>query len=199
VTLTKIRTFIEQYQTDFGLRECLLFRVQQKIVYLQDWKTHLLRTVHQDQARINILDNLDHETVTIHVDWTMKWLPTNYRESAKDHFTKTGLSWHIAYVVRNNFSSSFSNSFNTSFDSQASAHKYDSDENKYEHKVFCHVFDQCVQNAKTVVSIIRHIFLCLQQTLLNIKYVHLRSDNAGCYYGSEALLSVVQLLKETGI
>ncbi|CAF1474102.1 unnamed protein product [Adineta steineri] len=199
VTLAKIRTFIEQYQTDFGICECLSFRVQQQIGYLQAWKAHLLRTVHQDQARINILDNLDYETVTIHVDWAMKWFPTKYRESKKDHFTKTGLSWHIAFVVRNNSSSSFSNSFDTSFDSQASAHKYGPDENKYEHRVFCHVFDQCVQNAKTVVSIIRYIFLCLQQTSPNIKYINLRSDNAGYYHGTEALLSVVQLSKETGI
>ncbi|CAF4095186.1 unnamed protein product, partial [Adineta steineri] len=81
VTLAKIRTFIEQYQADFGLRECHPFRVQQQIGYLQASKAHLLRTAHQDQARINILDNLDHETVTIHADKIMKWLPTNYRES----------------------------------------------------------------------------------------------------------------------
>lgn len=68
-----------------------------------------------------------------------------------------------------------------------------------QHKVFCHVFDQCIQNAKAVISILRHIFLCLRQTSPEIKYVHLRSDNAGCYHGAEALLSIEQLFKETGI
>ncbi len=101
-------------------------------------------------------------------------------------------------MIRNNSSAS-SNSFDTSFDSQASMNKHDPGANQYEHKVFCHIFDQCIQNAKTVVSIIRHIFLCLRQTSPNIKFVHLRSDNAGCYHGSEALLSTVQFVKETGI
>jgi hypothetical protein len=69
----------------------------------------------------------------------------------------------------------------------------------YQHKVFCHVFDQCVQNAKTVTSILRHIFLQIRQSTPQIKYVHLRSDNAGCYHGAEALLSIEQLFKDTGM
>ena len=49
------------------------------------------------------------------------------------------------------------------------------------------------------ISILRHTFLHRQQTTPEIKYVHLRSDNAGCYHSAEALLSVEQLFKETGI
>jgi hypothetical protein len=92
-----------------------------------------------------------------------------------------------------------SSSPNSSFDLKETAIKHDSSDHVFQHKVFCHVFDQCVQNAKTVISIIRHIFLRLRQTAPDIKYVHLRSDNAGCYHGSEALLSVEQLFEETGI
>ena len=69
----------------------------------------------------------------------------------------------------------------------------------YQHKVFCHVFDQCVQNAKTVTSVLKHIFLQIRQSTPQIKYVHLRSDNAGCYHGAEALLSIEQLFKDTGM
>ncbi|CAF4144347.1 unnamed protein product, partial [Rotaria magnacalcarata] len=149
ITLAKLRAFIEQYQTDTAVCDRLLYRVQQQVQDIKEWKAHLLRTIHQDQARIDILHNLDSETVMIQVDWAMKWLPVKYREST--------------------------------------------------HKTFCHVFDQCVQNAKTVISILRHIFLMLQQTEPDIKYVHLRSDNAGCYHSAEALLSVEQLFNETGI
>ena len=69
----------------------------------------------------------------------------------------------------------------------------------FQHKVFCHIFDQCVQNAKTVISILRHIFLCLCRTAPDIKFVHLRSDNAGCYHSAKVLLSIEQLFKETRI
>jgi hypothetical protein len=36
-------------------------------------------------------------------------------------------------------------------------------------------------------------------TTPEIKYVHLRSNNAGCYRSREILLSIEQLFKETGI
>ncbi|CAF3157820.1 unnamed protein product, partial [Rotaria sp. Silwood2] len=230
ITLAKIRKYIEEYQSDVAMRDRLLYRVQQQIRCIEDWKAHLLRTIHQDQSRIAILNNLDDETIMIHVDWAMKWLPVKYRESTvsfhmqrcteieplgiglrgsgqsrvdhwlcvKDHFAKRGLSWHIAYVIRKTSSRS-SNSPNTSFDSTEVANQHSSNDDIFQHKIFCHVFDQCVQNAKTVVSIIRHIFLCLRQTAPNIKYAHLRSDNAGCYHGCETLLSVEQLFKDTGI
>ncbi|CAF1174941.1 unnamed protein product [Adineta ricciae] len=198
ISLAKIEMFIEQYQMDSSLRDRLLHRLKQQTQYILEWKAHLLRTIHQDQPRVNILENLDHETAIIHVDWAMKWLPTKYRESTKDHFAKRGLSWHLAYVIRNNSQVSAS-SLDESFNSQPSIHSQNPDNNKYEHKVFCHVFDQCVQNGKTVVSIIRHICLRLQQSSPNIKFIHLRSDNAGCYHGGEALLSPVQLFKETGV
>ena len=103
------------------------------------------------------------------------------------------MSWHIAYVIRKTSTTS-QNLPNSLFDVDI-----DTDDQVYQHKVFCHVFDQCVQNAKTVTSILRHIFLRLRETTPEIKYVHLRSDNAGCYHGAEALLNIEQLFKETGV
>ncbi|CAF3317413.1 unnamed protein product [Rotaria sp. Silwood2] len=81
ITLAKIRTYIEEYQKDVSIRDRLLYRVQQQIRCIEDWKAHLLRTIHQDQSRIDILNNLDDETVMVHVDLAMKWLPVKYRES----------------------------------------------------------------------------------------------------------------------
>ena len=81
ITLAKIRIFIEQHQPDVGQRDRLLYRIQQQIQCIEDWKIHLLRTIHQDQARIHVLNNLDYETVMIYIDWAMKWVPVKYRES----------------------------------------------------------------------------------------------------------------------
>ncbi|CAM4748031.1 unnamed protein product [Rotaria magnacalcarata] len=198
ITLAKLRAFIEQYQTDTAVCDRLLYRVQQQVQDIKEWKAHLLRTIHQDQARIDILHNLDSETVMIQVDWAMKWLPVKYRESTKDHFAKRGISWHLAYVIRKKFSESTSSS-DSSFTSEENVTNRNPNNYTFQHKTFCHVFDQCVQNAKTVISILRHICLMLQQTEPDIKYVHLRSDNAGCYHSAEALLSVEQLFNETGI
>ncbi len=81
ITLNKICAFIQQHQTNAELRDRLLYRVQQQVQCIEEWKAHLLRTIHQDQARIDVLNNLDCETAMIHVDWAMKWLPVKYRES----------------------------------------------------------------------------------------------------------------------
>lgn len=84
-------------------------------------------------------------------------------------------------------------------DSQIDFNQQDGEQPIFEHKAVCHVFDECVQNGKTVVSILHHLFSILRQQTPKIKYVHLRSDNAGCYHGAEALLSVQKLFEETGI
>ena len=39
------------------------------------WKRHILRSHNQDQARYDVLDQLDEETVLIINDWAMKFLP----------------------------------------------------------------------------------------------------------------------------
>ena len=45
------------------------------------WKRHILRSHNQDQARYDVLDQLDEETVLIINDWAMWFLPHKYRES----------------------------------------------------------------------------------------------------------------------
>ena len=52
---------------------------------------------------------------------------------------------------------------------------------------------------KVLFPFLRHIFLRLQQIVPDIKYVYLRFDNADCYHSGEALLSIEQLFKETGM
>ena len=81
LTLGKIQSLIEKYHKDIGLRDRMLHRWRQQIYSIEQWKSHLLRTVHQDHSRIDHLNFLDDETVMIYVDWAMKWLPVKYRES----------------------------------------------------------------------------------------------------------------------
>ena len=55
---------------------------------IQSWKSHILRSTNQDQARLDALDQLDEKTVLIVNDWAMKILG------------KRGISWHISVVYR---------------------------------------------------------------------------------------------------
>ena len=67
---------------------------------IQSWKCHLLRSTHQHQARLDVIDALDSETVFVVNDWAMKFLPQRYRESRTDWIGKRGISWHISVVYR---------------------------------------------------------------------------------------------------
>ncbi|CAF4490382.1 unnamed protein product, partial [Rotaria sp. Silwood2] len=162
----------------------LLHRIAHNIELIHDWKSHQLRTVNQEKARSEILENLDSKSVFIQIDWSMKFLAKEYRESQRQWFAKRGLSWHICYAIKLHSSASFSTT---------------TKEKKFEHRTFAHIFDQCIQNGQTVTSIIRDVFIRIKSTNPEIEYAFLRADNAGCFHGSEFLLAVKALYEETGI
>ena len=54
-------------------------------------KMHLLRAVHQDQAKIDVIDQLSEKRALIIFDFAMKFLPVKYREAQVDFFGKKGI------------------------------------------------------------------------------------------------------------
>ena len=72
-------------------KEELNFIADQAISNIQAWKAHLLRSLNQDQARLDVIDGLDESSVLLVEDWAMKFLPRKYRESQHDWFGKRGL------------------------------------------------------------------------------------------------------------
>ncbi|CAF1014017.1 unnamed protein product [Didymodactylos carnosus] len=150
---------------------------------------HSLAKIYEELAAYDgtkqfVLENLDGESVFIFLDWAMKWLAMKYREGQKDFFAKRGCPWHLAYVIRVKSSNSISTTPKTK---------------EFEHKTYAHIFDSCVQNGQAVTSILEYIFSRLKASNLEIKYVYLCADNAGCYHGVETLLAVKKLYANTGI
>ena len=78
----------------------LLFVLDQAKNNILAWKAHLLRSVNQDKARLDVLDTLNECSMLLVQDWAMKFLPREYRESQSDWFSKRGLSWHITVATR---------------------------------------------------------------------------------------------------
>jgi hypothetical protein len=152
-----------------NLRSRFLYKVDFNTNLVLEWKKHQLRTVHQDKAREDSLEQLDKESIFVYMDWSMKFIPMKYREKMIDWFGKRGLSWHITYVVRlQQFSSNSTSSTNR----------------LYEHRSFVHVFNNCTQNGRTVVAIIADVFKRLKREDPQIRKAFLRSDNAGCFHGN---------------
>ena len=66
---------------------------------LEEWKSHIVRSVHQDAAKTTVVDTLLQTEALLIMDWAMKFLPTSYRETQRDWFGKKGKPWHITVAI----------------------------------------------------------------------------------------------------
>ena len=67
---------IFRYQDE---KEELKHDISNAIDKIERWKAHILRTVHQNVAKDNILNNMTPEQAFIIMDWAMKFLPLKSR------------------------------------------------------------------------------------------------------------------------
>jgi hypothetical protein len=125
-------------EIDFALNDLVIDSEEQKeMAYviaqskknIQAWKAHLLRAINQDEARLNLLQDLNPTSVLVVLDWAMKFLPRKYRKSQSDWYGKKGISWHIAVAMTKR-------------------------EGKLEMLTFVHVFKSCTQDSYSVMAII---------------------------------------------
>ena len=75
-------------------KEEMKFIVTQAKKNIEAWKAHILRSVNQDQARLDTLDKIDHTSVLVILDWAMKFIPRRCRESQTDWFGKRDFLAH---------------------------------------------------------------------------------------------------------
>ena len=141
---------------------------------IEAWKAHLLRSINQDEARLDVLKNLDAYSVLLVLDWAMKFLPRKYRESQTNWFGKRGISWHITTATR-------------------------IVEGQPQMLSFVHVFLSCNQDSFTVLAIIDDVLKQVKNVMPNVNRVYFRQDNAGCYHSASTLLVIPQLAKKYGI
>ena len=59
------------------------------------WQKHLVRHFVQSKSKIDILKNLKHGSAFWLRDWSMKFLPMEYREKSSSWFGKRGMSQYV--------------------------------------------------------------------------------------------------------
>ena len=138
------------------------------------WEAHLLRSINQDEARLDAINTLDAHSVLLVMDWAMKYLPRKYRESQTDWFGKRGISWHIATAMRKSKS-------------------------QLQMRTFVHIFHSCNQDSVTFLAIVDGVLKQLKATIPELRRVHFRQDNAGCYHSASILLVIEQVAKKSDI
>ena len=134
----------------------------------------MLRSINQDEARLDVLKNLDTHSVLLVLDWAMKYLPRKYNESQSDWFGKRGSSWHITTAMKKS-------------------------EDQPQMLTFVHIFQSCNQDSVTVLAIIDDFLKQLKTTMPDVNRVHFRQDNAGCFHSASTLLAIQQVASKYDI
>jgi len=80
-------------------REELEHDLQAEIPNLEEWKSHIIRSVLQDASKTAVVDAISETEALLIMDWAMKFLPTSYRETQRDWFGKKGKPWHITVAI----------------------------------------------------------------------------------------------------
>ena len=73
---------------------------------VNEYKKHIVRAIHQDQAKTAVMDKLSVDEALIIFDYAMKFLPQKYREAQSDFFAKKGLkplSVHYITTLESNY------------------------------------------------------------------------------------------------
>ena len=107
-------------------KEEMEFTVKKAKKHILAWKAHLLRSINQDEARLDTTEALNETSVFLVQDWAMKFIPRKFRKRQKDWFSKKGLSWHITVATRH-------------------------DSEQLEMMTFSHVFQSCSQDSYAVL------------------------------------------------
>lgn len=165
----------------------VLYKTTDAIESILEWKRHQLRTVYLDREKQKVVEDLSQDTVFITLDWAMKFLPTRGREEQTSWFGKRGISWHISVAI-------------IRVRDPATATSWASVKSGYFSRTFVHVFDeQTKQDSTAVTGIILHMLKEIKQEAPFITKCIIRSDNAGCYHGSQTIASMHKVSELSGI
>lgn len=139
------------------------------------WKAHLLRSVNQEEARLDIMNALDDTSVLLVQDWAMKFLPRKFRESQTDWFAKRGISWHLTVAIRRG------------------------NDNKLQMMTFVNVFRSCSQDSCTVLSVMSDVVRQLREVHPQLQNIYYWQDNAGCYHCGTTIVGAKLIGQKHGV
>lgn len=152
----------------------LAFTAKQAKASINAWKAHILRSINQDAARVDVLESLDESSVLVVQDWAMKYLPRKYRESQTDWFGKRGIPWHISVAFK-----------------KVSG--------QFQMLTFAHIFQPCNQDSCAVLAVMSDVIKQLKTAMPSLKTVSYRQDNGGCYHCGATIVCASTLGAELGV
>ncbi|GMT22477.1 hypothetical protein PFISCL1PPCAC_13774, partial [Pristionchus fissidentatus] len=147
----------------------LLFIGHQSV---DEFRKHQIRTKRSELDRKEIIDSLLPGDALIIWDFSLKVLPNKFVETQSAWYGKSGISYHLSYVIANI-------------------------NGDLKHHSFGHAADDFKQDSVAVSAIAEHVLRILKEKGIN--RVFLRSDNAGNYRNAALMCTLYELSIEIGI
>ena len=145
------------------MKEELLYEAKVAISSILEWMKHIVRGVHTQETKVNVLSNKDEESAWVVGDWMTKIPPQQYREKMEDWFGKWGISGHVNCFLMPN-----------------------SEELKK--ATYFTFLDRCSQDIFTTAWVIENDFIQFKIDFPDVKKIHCRNDNAPCYACASAVI-----------
>ena len=165
-TMDEIDNTLVKNESNLSDDDCeeMRFLVKQAKAQIVLWKAHILRSIHQDLAKIDLLESLNESSVLVIQDWAIKYLPRKYRESQTDWFGKRGIPWHISVAFMRV-------------------------DGEIQMLTFCHIFKACSQDSNAVLAVMADVIQQLKSIMPSLTTIYYRQDNAGCYHCRHVIIS----------
>lgn len=173
--ITEVLQELENFGINKEKKARMMFDYKECVQDINAWKAHLLRSINQEEAKQDVLDQLNEESCLIVMDWAMKLLSHHFQKQMSRFFGKHGRSWQVSAVITK------------------------STAEKFKVECFVHLFNTCNQNSFAITSIIEHLLKTLKEEYPTLKQCFLCSENAGCYKNRALLLSLPEVSARSGI
>ena len=157
-------------------REELFFVSNQSEQNILAWRAHLLRSINEDDACLDVLDSLDDSSVLLIEEWAMKFLPRKYRKSQTDWFGKPSISWPLIVATRGM-----------------------APDQDLEMMTFSHVFQSCNQDSPAIKVIMTDVIGKLKKVMPTLRTGYYGQHNARCYRSGGTITGTIQDGKSHGV
>ncbi|XP_063412207.1 uncharacterized protein LOC134694977 [Mytilus trossulus] len=169
-----VETAFSNLEIPQTLSDEISYELENGARYVLEWKRHLLRTVHQDGARNDVLSDLKDNQGLLIMDWGMKFLPFIYRETQSDFFGKKGISWHFSCLVL----------------------RSPIDREKLDLFCYVHILEDGSQGWFSIANILVHLLHEFKSDKPLLEELFLKSDNAACYHCTNLISFIQQCNKD---
>lgn len=145
VAVNETRSFVSLRKTqivliDIDLKEELQHDLTQSRTHINNWRSHIVRNVNQNRAKLDTISNLQNNQVLLFMGWAMKFIPVIDRESQCEWFGKRGLNWHVTAVCKKGAGT-----------------------DDISVQCYVHLFDSYTQNCFAVASILEHVLKIMKE------------------------------------